>query len=52
MKHLYRTKLKEVKNLHFCDLLTFMDPLRILKEETRCQKSDLQGFHKDLTAAG
>lgn len=28
-----------------------MEPLRILKEETKCLKSDLEGFLKDLLAA-
>lgn len=44
MKQLLKSKLKEVKNLQQCDLLAFMEPLKILKEETKCMKQDLIGF--------
>lgn len=51
MKQLLKSRFKEIKSLQQCDLLAFMEPLRILKEETKCIKSDLEGFLKDLLAA-
>jgi hypothetical protein len=51
MKQLVKTKFKEIKNLQTCDLLVFMEPLTIFKEQTKAIKSDLQGFQKDLIAS-
>lgn len=51
MKQLLKSRFNEIQNLQQCDLLSFMEPLRILKEETKCLKSDLEGFLRDLLAA-